>query len=109
MVQNRDSTNGVNYHGRSMVECDLTKVSDAQESNARCFDSTEQMMQTEQLLKQKEREVEMWEEKYNSIKEEYTTLKEKLSNENQKSFEVSLKSCLPSTFLLGIKGLSFSC
>lgn len=88
MEQNRDSTSCGNYQGRSLVECDLKMLSGVRcESNG--FESTEQVMETEKLLKQKELEVEIWEEKYNKIKEEYAALMEKLTNENQKSFEVS--------------------
>lgn len=89
MEKNRDNTSCIDYQGQSIVECDLKMQSSAQGSDVQCFESTEQMMQIEQLLKQKEQEVEMWEKKYQKINEELTVLKEKLSNETHNSTEVS--------------------
>ena len=84
MEKNRDNTSCIDYQGHSIVECDLKMQSSAVGTG-----STEQMMQTEELLKEKEREVEKWEEKYNKINAELTTLKEKVLKEHQTSFEVS--------------------
>lgn len=83
MDKHNDNTSIGDYRGQSIVECDFK--SSARESNVKCIESTEQMIQTEALLKEKEREVELWEEKYNKLKEEYATLKK----ENEKSFERS--------------------
>lgn len=82
MEKHRDNTSCGDYQGASIVGSsiiDLKMVSSAQESNFKCYESTEQMMQTEQLLQQKEEEVEMWEKKYNKIKEEFA----KISNGNE--------------------------
>ncbi|XP_037024363.1 centrosomin isoform X1 [Bradysia coprophila] len=81
MEKHQDNTSIGDYLGRSIVECDFK--SSARESNVKCIESTEQMIQTEKLLREKECEVELWEEKYNKLKEEYSTLK----NDNEKSFE----------------------
>lgn len=70
----RDNTSCGDYEGRFKVE------SSAQESDVNRTE-TEQMIQTEQMLKKKEKEAEMWEEKYNKISEELTSLKGKLSEE----------------------------
>lgn len=93
MEKNRDNTSCIDYQGQSIVECDLKMQSSALETDVKCFESTEQMMQTEELLKQKEREVEKWEEKYNQINAELTTLKEKVLKEHQTSFEVISICC----------------
>lgn len=87
MEKNRDNTTFGDYQ-RSNVECDINLESSAQQSDVKY--STEQMIQTEQMLKEKEREVEVWEKKYTEIKEELTTLKGKMSTEFQNSFEVCL-------------------
>lgn len=93
LEKQRDSISSFgDYHGRSKVECDIKMESSAQESVVKCLESTEQMIQTEQLLKQKEKEAEMWQEKFNKVNEELTNLKEKLSDENLHSSEK-----LPST------------
>ncbi len=94
MEKHRDNTNCGDYQGQSIVECDLKMESGARESNVKCFESTEQMMQTERLLKEKEREAEMWEGKYNKIKEELVAMAAILdtsTTENQKTLEVRLR------------------
>lgn len=87
LEKHQDNTSIGDYQGRSIVECDFK--SSARESNVKCNESTQQLMQAENLLKQKEREVELWEEKYNKLKGDYA----KLKNETEKSLEVSSIKC----------------